>query len=226
MSHYVLDKAYRAAPENGIPAGAVVVRGTTADECTLPAAANAGNILGIATHAQPRTGRHVAIRRLGIAQAVAAGAIAAGAPVCIADTAGRVAQLAKPRFVLGSGVSEIIIEWLDPVSFSAAIEVELHEPEADGTFEWEFNAHRLRLTLSLDEEEVTETVASLVASVNGDAVLSKLVRAIRGGSAVDATVLSAASAHAGNIPATLNPLGTAEHAATQAGDLIDVFLTP
>jgi hypothetical protein len=90
MSIYLMDKAYRVATEGGILANRVVVAGTNSGECTLPGAANAGAILGVTVFGQPEAGRSISVRKAGTVEVAAAGAIAAGAPVNIADAQGRV----------------------------------------------------------------------------------------------------------------------------------------
>jgi hypothetical protein len=94
MAHYILDKAYKVADVTGVEAYSVVVHGANPGECRLPTAANDGKILGVTVHAQANPNHSVSVRKAGIARVVAAGAIALGAPVNIADTAGRVQALA------------------------------------------------------------------------------------------------------------------------------------
>jgi len=84
MSHYILDKEYKITDAAGVSAGLVVVQGTNAGECKLPAAANAGAILGVTIHGQTIQKQTVAVRKAGIARVVAAGPIFLGDPVNIA----------------------------------------------------------------------------------------------------------------------------------------------
>jgi hypothetical protein len=90
MAHYILDKAYEVTDTGGVAAHQVVVQGTNAGECALPAAANAGAILGVTVHSQALANQSVAVRKAGIARVVAAGVIALGAPVNIAGNTGKV----------------------------------------------------------------------------------------------------------------------------------------
>ena len=90
MSSYILDKAYSIQESSGVGAYRAVVQGTNAGEALLPSAANDGAILGLTVHSQTRQGGHVAVRKAGIARAVAAGAISVGAPVNVSGTAGDV----------------------------------------------------------------------------------------------------------------------------------------
>jgi len=90
MSHYILDKAYSIDEPAGVEAYRVVVQGTETGQANLPAAANAGALLGVTVHSQSRQGGHVAVRKAGIARVTAASAIAVGAPVNVADATGKV----------------------------------------------------------------------------------------------------------------------------------------
>ncbi|NQU42062.1 hypothetical protein HQ520_02170 [bacterium] len=90
MSHYILDKAYKVTDADGVGGGRVVVQGTNPGECALPAAANAGSILGVTVHAQSLVNQNVAVRKAGIARVVAAGEIPVGSPVNVADDTGKV----------------------------------------------------------------------------------------------------------------------------------------
>lgn len=90
MSSYILDKAYSIDEVSGVGAYLAVVHGASAGEAKLPAAANAGGILGVTVHSQSRQGGHVAVRKAGIARVTAAGAITVGAPVNIDGASGKV----------------------------------------------------------------------------------------------------------------------------------------
>jgi hypothetical protein len=95
MSHYILDKGYKITDAAGIAACRVVVQGTNPGECAAPGAANAGAILGVTTHAQALQNQNVSVRKAGIARVVAAGLVAVGAPVNIADAAGKVKAISE-----------------------------------------------------------------------------------------------------------------------------------
>lgn len=95
MSSYILDKAYAITDSSGVGAYRVVVQGTNAGEAKLPAAANAGKILGVTVHSQSRQGGHVAVRKAGIARVTAGGAITVGAPVNINGTGGDVKAISE-----------------------------------------------------------------------------------------------------------------------------------
>ncbi|MCX7017105.1 MAG: DUF2190 family protein [Candidatus Sumerlaeota bacterium] len=95
MAYYILDKAYAIADEDGVPAYRVVVQGTNAGEAAMPAAANAGALLGVTVHAQPNQGQNVAVRKAGIARVEAAGLISVGAPVNVAGETGKVKAISE-----------------------------------------------------------------------------------------------------------------------------------
>jgi hypothetical protein len=90
MAIYLMDKTYRISASGGIASARAVVAGSSAGYCDLPAAANAGNILGVTVTSQTELARGISVRKAGIADVAAAGAIAAGSPVNIADVQGRV----------------------------------------------------------------------------------------------------------------------------------------
>lgn len=90
MSHYILDKAYSIDEAAGVDAYRVVVQGAETGQAKLPAAANAGAILGVTVHSQSRQTGHVAVRKAGIARVAAASAIPVGAPVNVAGASGKV----------------------------------------------------------------------------------------------------------------------------------------
>lgn len=94
-TYYIFDKSYRTGSAN-IAARRAVVRATTAtNTVTMPTGPNAGAIAGITMHTQNDAGRAVSVRKAGIAEVVAANAIAIGAPVMIADTNGRVKAVSE-----------------------------------------------------------------------------------------------------------------------------------
>jgi hypothetical protein len=95
MPIYLMDKAYKITGSGGSAANRIVVQGGAAGECTLPGAANAGSILGVTVHSQTTAGRSVAVRKAGIAEVVAGGAIAVGSPVNIAGASGKVKAVSE-----------------------------------------------------------------------------------------------------------------------------------
>lgn len=229
MSNYVLDKSYRIANASGVGAGIVVVATANNDECDLPSAANAASVLGITTHVQTRQGRFVGVRRLGIAIAQAAGIIAKGARVCVADNTGRLAQTKNPTFstgVVGSN-NALTLEWLEPSLFSFNLSISLVGGAASQAYGWSIANGVLTIKLATNgSSAITETAATLIPKINGDATLNKFLKATSTTGSSGAGVIAAEVVAAGNIAQTLNSIGVAEEAATQAGDMISVLLLP
>ncbi|GAB4321201.1 MAG: hypothetical protein Kow0059_15790 [Candidatus Sumerlaeia bacterium] len=95
MSAHILDKAYTITDPEGVAAGRVVVAGANPGQCALPAAANAGALLGVTTAAQTRPDAPVPVRKAGIALVAAAGPIAYGAPVNAAGASGKVKAVSE-----------------------------------------------------------------------------------------------------------------------------------
>ena len=95
MSYYVLDKSYRCASPNILARRAVVRHSLSPNSVSIPPAANAGGFAGVTVHSQTEVGRAISVRKLGIAEVVAAGPIAVGAPVNIADNTGRVKAVSE-----------------------------------------------------------------------------------------------------------------------------------
>lgn len=95
MPIYLMDKSYRVAPGGGIPAHRVVVQGGAAGECKLPAAANAAAILGVTVHTQSVAGRSISVRKAGIAEVVASGAVTPGQPVNVHGNTGKVKSISE-----------------------------------------------------------------------------------------------------------------------------------
>ncbi len=67
-----------------------MVQGANEGGCKKPAAANAKAFLGISQESQSGQNKPVAVRKIGISRAVAAGPIAAGDYINIADATGKV----------------------------------------------------------------------------------------------------------------------------------------
>ncbi|MEO8376255.1 MAG: hypothetical protein ABI579_01180 [Candidatus Sumerlaeota bacterium] len=229
MSNYVLDKSYRVANASGIGAGMAVVATANNDECDLPVAANAANVLGATTHVQTRQGRFVGVRRLGIAIMQAGGVIAKGARVCVADNTGRIAQTKNPIFttgVVGSN-NALIFEWLEPSLFAFNTSISLVGGGANQTYSWSITNGILTIKLATNgSSAITETATSLLGKINADATLNAYLKVTSTTGSTGAGIISAEAATAGNIPQTLNSIGVAEEAAAQAGDMISVLLLP
>ncbi len=91
MTYYILDKCYVASTP--VEACRAVVRANGTNAVKLPAGGNAGAIAGVTVFTQTIAGRGVSVRKAGIANVVAAAAVAIGDPVNIADAQGRVKAL-------------------------------------------------------------------------------------------------------------------------------------
>jgi hypothetical protein len=226
MSEYRLDEAFRVGEAEGIAAARVVVRGSSERECVLPAEANAAHVLGITTQSQPSGGRYVAVRRAGFVKAIAAGVINIDEPVCVADNLGRVRQLPHPRFTFGTleDNNALLCDWLGRDNLPAPLTVKLVYPGGTTAFAWSFTGGALEIQLSGSGGNVTETANTLLAAVEADAELSRLVSFQHATGSNGTGVLAAATAELSNPTELLNPIGTAQQGAAQAGDLITVLL--
>jgi hypothetical protein len=227
MSHPVLDRAYRANAESGVPAHIVVVAGPGADDCHPPTAAGALPILGVTMHAQPRPGRHVTVRRMGIAPVIAAGPIARGMRVAVADTTGRVRAAAPPHHDTGNeGANNALrFTWRDPRLYTPATRLALVNPGAAEELHWEWDGPTLRLILAHSGTAITTTAAALAAFVAADPVLGRLLAVTHRGASNGTGLLAAASTLAANPADIAGAIGIAEEDALQAGDVIDILLT-
>lgn len=92
MAYYILDKAYTVNNEGSIGAYLAVVQGKNVGECNLPSLIKGETFLGITVHSQSQTGANVAVRKAGIARAIAADSITVGSPIMITDQ-GRVCAI-------------------------------------------------------------------------------------------------------------------------------------
>jgi hypothetical protein len=86
----LLDVTYTIDNVGGVTQFAAVVQGASDGSCALPGGANVAGFLGFAKTSQAKQNKGVNVARLGIARAIAAGAISRGDRVQIADNQGRV----------------------------------------------------------------------------------------------------------------------------------------
>jgi hypothetical protein len=86
---YLLDRTYTIEDAAGVGQFLAVVQGTNDAGCKKPTAANDKKFKGITQEAQTRQNKGVACRKQGVSYAVAAGNIAAGDWVNIADATGK-----------------------------------------------------------------------------------------------------------------------------------------
>jgi hypothetical protein len=228
MSNQVLDRAFRVEEADGVARYRAVVFGTTDGGCRYPAAANAAGVLGITTHAQTRENRSVAVRRIGIALAEAAGAIAKGARIIVADATGRIAEASRARLETGSaGANNGVV--FTAREYGAAGNLSSVELVATGTSQSlavSVSGNAVSVQLATDGGgSATTTAAELIAAVNAHAAAGLLVEAAHlsgsDGSGVPAGV-SATNLSGGE--AGVNAFAEAQEAATAAGDVIEVLL--
>lgn len=100
--HTVLNTTFGA--EATIPGGAVVVAGTAPGKVKLPAAANAGQIIGVAV-TPAEAGRDVSVAVVGVATCAAGTAITMGTPVVVYDATGKVGPAGANANILGIALS-------------------------------------------------------------------------------------------------------------------------
>lgn len=225
MSNYVLDKAYRILNEDGVDAG-VAIAPTEAEGTCRIATPDDPHILGITTYSQPREGAFVAVRRLGIAGAIAVGPISRGERVRVANDQGHLGRCALPRWSTGSvgGNNSLIFHWADRALFAAGLAIELHDPGETAPFSWSFTGGALRLVLEHDEIEVVQTAASLIAEIEGDADLAALLRIDVETGSTGSGIVAPAILQVENLAETRFPVGVAENGASGSGDILDVYI--
>lgn len=230
MSNWTLDRTFRAMPETGIPANRAVVFGGEPGFCDLPAGANAAGVIGVATHTQPRAGRAVAVRIVGVGRCEAASAIDAGDAVCVADSTGRIRTAPRPvSQVAGStgAGNAVAFEWRGPAGAHAGASVVVAASNADQPLSASVDGSAITIELATDAMGDAETTASeLVEFVNAHPAASALVRASGLPGSTGYTAAAAATLSFGDNLASANPIGVAIGSATAAGDLVDVLMTP
>jgi len=227
MAMYVLDKAYKVATSGGVGANRVVVQGAADGECDLPASANVFGVLGVTVHSA-NLGQSVAVRKLGIASIVAAGAIAAGSEVCAADTQGRIKSAAKASVVTGVVGNNNAIRWtaLKAGSGGNNIIVDIVVSGNNTPFSVAVSGNKVTINSATDGSgNATTTAAQAKAGVAADANASKLIAganegASSGSGVVADETLTLSGGELGN-----GILGISEQSASAANDIIDVFLT-
>jgi len=102
----VLDQTFKITDAAGVLQYRAVVQGTSAGECKKPAAANDPGFLGITQEAQATQYKGVGLRMLGVSRVTAAGVIAVGAHIRIADTAGKV-ESAESDVIVAPGSAKV-----------------------------------------------------------------------------------------------------------------------
>ena len=114
----VLDQTFKITDAAGVLQYRAVIQGTNAGEAKKPTAANDPGCLGITQEAQPNQYKGVAVRMLGVSRVTAAGAIAVGAHIRIADTAGKV-ESAEADVIVAPGAAKV--NYPIGVALSAAV---------------------------------------------------------------------------------------------------------
>ena len=226
MGIYVLDKAYQA-PDEGLEAGLVVTPGETPGGCSLPSGPNVWPVLGVTTH-QADGGQNVAVRKLGIAEVMAAGTIRRGRAVCAADGLGRVREAVCAAAVTGIEAQNNALVWTarHPGRAGNAVSVTLVVAGNNTPFSIAVagNAVTINAATSAEGAAVT-TAAAAMAAVNAHASAGLLLEAAACGTSDGTGVLAGESAVLSGGEAGDGILGIAEEDAAAEGDLISVFLT-
>lgn len=228
MNPFSLDQAFRITSTNGVEAGRTVVRTSDERQCQLPAGPNASGVLGVTLHSQPVRNRLVTVRRAGLARAVAAEALVPGDQLCVADDEGRVGRLSAPTYQVGQVVAhnQLRLRWIGRGSIAPPVSVRIDAASGDTPFSWTFENGDLVLSPETTGGSITQTAASLIAAINNDAELALLVSAANGQGSSGLGTVAAASGPLIETSKTLNGFAVAEETATQAGDLITIYLKP
>ena len=227
MPSYVLDKAYNVEAAEGLTAGRVVVQGTNDEQCDLPSGANAGSILGVTVHGA-ENGRRIAVRKMGIAAAVAAGAINAGDPVCAADNEGRIKSAAKATAGSGLEGSNNAISWTAKKSGIAGngITVDIVVSGTDASLSVAVSGNTITINSATDGGgSATTTAEEAIEAVQNDAAASLLVSGANTGSSDGSGAVSDETVTLSGGEQGENAFGAAEFSSSSAGDIIDVFLS-
>lgn len=226
MSSITIDQTYRVNESNGIEAYRVVIRGAQPREVRLPDLANEPGAVGVTTHSQGVNGKLISVRRFGVAEVIAAGPVSAGQSVAVAGASGKVKAVPRPQFEFGESGDDnaILIEWLAPELYSAATTISLLE--GGPGMSWTLLSGSLNLLLAGNGGEITQTAAELIAAVEADAQLSRLIKVANAPGSTGAGPLETQNNSAANLADLLHPIGIAEDDAVQDGDRIRVMLIP
>ncbi len=228
MPSYILDTTFEVEEVNGVGAHRVVVRGTQAKRCIYPAGANAGGVVGVTTDTAI-AGRAVGVRRLGRALAEAAGVIAAGQRVCVADATGRIKAATRAGALTGVIGNQNAIRWTagaESVAGNAVI-VDIVVAGNNTPLSVSLAGNTVTIHAATDGAgAATTTAAQAVAAVAAHAAAKLLVSGANEQPSTGTGVVADETATLSGGESGLNAIGVAEQNAGAAGDLIDVFLTP
>lgn len=226
MSTSVLDKAFKITSSGGVGAHRVVVLGASEGECVLPDAANALGVLGVTTHSAAQD-HHVSVRRLGIASAIAAGAIPLGSPVCAADSAGRIKSAAKASGVSGSVGSNNAIRWtaLRPGIIGNNIIVDIIVSGNNTALSVSVSGNTIAIHSATDGSgNATTTAAQARAAAAAHSSASKIISSANEGESDGSGVIADETVTLSGGELGEGAFGIAEQAAAAAGDIINIFL--
>ncbi len=228
MTMSVLDKAFKITSAGGAGANRIVVLGAAEGECVLPAGANALGVLGATTHSAAQH-HHVSVRRLGVASAIAADAIALGSPICVADNTGRIKAAAKASAVSGVVGSNNAIRWtaLRPGIVGNNIIVDIVVSGNNTPFSISVSGNIITINAATDGSgNAVTTAAQARAAISEHTVASKIISSANEGASDGSGIIADETAALSGGEHGEGVFGFAEQAASAAGDIINIFLTP
>ncbi len=226
MPNYLFDKAYKIETEAGISANVVVVAGDEEGGCKLPSGANAGKILGVSNYSGDKD-HYISVRKAGIASVRAASAVAAGDPVCVADSAGRIKKAANASGVTGVVGNNNAIRWTAKACGISGntITVDIVAAGNNTALSVSVSGNTITINSATDGEGAAVTTATqAIAAVAANTYAAKLVEgenestSAGSGAVADENLILSGGELGSNI------LGYAEEEANDEGDIIDVFL--
>lgn len=223
MSQPVLDQAFRVSEANGVARYRAVTSGSEKGTCQYPDAGS--TILGVTTHAQSRTDKSVGVRRLGIILCEASEAIPTGSPV-IANSDGTIKPAPFASGSIGSSGSNNLIAFTSKVpgilgnsltvAFALGVDGESNTSSISG--------NTITITAENDGGSNITSAADMIMFINEHEVLSTLIVAENGAGSNGSGLVSIDNAALSGGEASISAFATAQEAATQAGDLIEIFI--
>ena len=226
MSNYVLDQAFRVEEEEGIERWRAVVFGTNPGGCKLPAAANAFGVLGITVHSQARTGKSIAVRRLGIAPVVVTGPVTRGDYLTVADSRGRMKAAPCPSVSTGSGESGLRWQLRRPSLGGHSNAIQVAISGTNTPLSVTVTSGLIRVDVETDGSgDPVSTAAEVATFVNAHPAASQLIRVTILGALGSGVVGSSTSSLALNFE-SINAFAIAQDDATAEGDIVNALLCP
>jgi len=226
MPSYVLDKAYRVAATAGVSACLAVVKGSNDGECDLPSGANARAVLGATVHSAEKD-QSVAVRKLGIASLVAAGAIPSGDEVCVADAQGRIKAAARAAADTGVVGNNNAITWTAKKAGSCGNNIIVDIVVSGNSTPLSISVSGNKITINSATDSggnATTTATQAIAAVAANANASKLVSGANKGASNGSGPVADETATLSGGELGDHAFGIAEESASAQGDVIDVFL--